>query len=60
LRLQAFEISKTAFQQKRKKIRTSLSSIISETNLEEIGIDSNLRADSVTPQQYLKIAEFLK
>ena len=60
LRLQAFEISKTAFQQKRKKIRTSLSSIISETDIEEIGIDSNLRADSVTPQQYLKIAEFLK
>ena len=57
VRLDAFEISKVAFQQRRKKVRTSLSSIISEGQLEELDIDINSRAGNLSPDDYLKIAK---
>ena len=57
IRLNAFEISKVAFQQRRKKVRTSLSSIISEEQLEDLDIDVNSRAGNLSPDDYLKIAK---
>ena len=57
IRLDAFEISKVAFQQRRKKVRTSLSSIISEEQLEELDIYINSRAGNVSPKEYLKLAK---
>ena len=57
IRLQAFEISKIAFQQKRKKVRTSLKTIISEDKLVELGIDPNSRASNLTPENYYDIAK---
>ena len=56
-RIRAFEISKIAFQQKRKKVRTSLKSIISEDRLLELGIDPNNRASNLTPENYYDIAK---
>ena len=56
-RIRAFEISKIAFQQKRKKVRTSLKSIISEDSLVELGIDPNNRASNLTPENYYDIAK---
>jgi 16S rRNA (adenine1518-N6/adenine1519-N6)-dimethyltransferase len=56
-RFHAFEISKVAFQQRRKKVRTSLSSIINEKQLEELNIDINSRAGNLSPNDYLKIAK---
>ena len=56
-RIRAFEISKIAFQQKRKKVKTSLKSIISEDRLVELGIDPNNRASNLTPENYYDIAK---
>ena len=44
-------------QQKRKKVRTSLKSIISEDRLVELGIDPNNRASNLTPKNYYDIAK---
>ena len=60
IRLKAFEISKIAFQQKRKKIRSSLSSIVNEDQLIKLNLDTNLRASDLSPEDYLLIAEELK
>jgi 16S rRNA (adenine1518-N6/adenine1519-N6)-dimethyltransferase len=57
IRLNAFEISKVAFQQRRKKVRTSLSSIINEEQLKDLDIDINSRAGNLSPDDYLKIAK---
>ena len=58
MRMKAFEIAKIAFQQKRKKVRTSLKSIISEDRLVELGIDPNNRASNLTPENYYDIAKW--
>lgn len=60
IRLLAFEISKIAFQQKRKKIRTSLTSFINEDHLLKINIDPNLRASDLSPEMYYEIAKELQ
>ena len=60
IRLLAFEISKIAFQQKRKKIRTSLTSFINEDHLLKINIDPNLRASDLSPKMYYEIAKELQ
>ena len=57
IRLKAFEISKIAFQQKRKKIRSSLSSIVNEDQLSKLNLDVNLRASDLSPEDFLLIAE---
>ena len=57
IRLKAFEISKIAFQQKRKKIRSSLSSIVNEDQLSKLNLDTNLRASDLSPEDFLLIAE---
>ena len=38
-------------------MRTSLSSIISEEQLEDLDIDVNSRAGNLSPNDYLKIAK---
>ena len=50
-------ISKIAFQQKRKKIRSSLSSIVNEDQLSKLNLDANLRASDLSPEDFLLIAE---
>ena len=55
IRIQAFEISKIAFQQKRKKIRSSLNTIINEEHLLKMNIDPNLRASDLSPDMYLSL-----
>ena len=56
-RFQAFEIAKIAFQQKRKKIRSSLKTILTESKLEELGLDPHSRAEELSPEDFYKIAE---
>ncbi len=60
LRFKAFEISKLAFQQKRKKIKTSLKSILNDEQFGELGLDSDNRASDLTPIDYLSIAELVR
>ena len=60
IRIQAFEISKIAFQQKRKKIRSSLNTIINEEYLSKMNIDPNLRASDLSPDMYYEIAKELQ
>ena len=53
-------ITRAAFSQRRKKIRTSLKNIISETDLtERLHIDVDLRAEQLSVNEYLKISEYL-
>ena len=56
-RIEAFEIAKVAFQQKRKKIRTALKEIVSENELIELNLDPNIRPSNLTPNDYLKLAK---
>ena len=60
LRLKAFEISKIAFQQKRKKIKTALNGYIDEETSEKLSLSLDLRPQELTPEDYLAIAENLK
>jgi len=54
-------ITRAAFSQRRKKIRTSLKNIISETDLaERLGIDVDLRAEQLSVNEYLKISEYIE
>ena len=54
-------ITRAAFSQRRKKIRTSLKGIISEADLtERLNIDVDLRAEQLSVNQYLKISEYLE
>ena len=60
MRMKAFEISKVAFQQKRKKIRSALKEIIKEDQLVSLNLDPNLRPGNLTPDDYLKLAMEIK
>ena len=54
-------ITRAAFSQRRKKIRTSLKNIIGEIDLaERLNIDVDLRAEQLSVNQYLKISEYLE
>ena len=54
-------ITRAAFSQRRKKIRTSLKNIICETDLaERLNIDVDLRAEQLSVNEYLKISEYLE
>ena len=57
MRMKAFEISKVAFQQKRKKIKTALKDYIDEESSKKLSLDLNLRLQELTPENYLAIAE---
>ena len=60
LRLKAFQISKVAFQQKRKKIKSALSEYLDEEMSEKLSLNLDLRPQELTPENYLAIAENLK
>tara|TARA_Y200000002_G_scaffold157412_1_gene130181 strand:+ start:3395 stop:4237 length:843 start_codon:yes stop_codon:yes gene_type:complete len=54
------QVTRAAFSQRRKKIKTSLRDLINEIDLiQKLGIDSNLRAEQLSVSQYLKISEYL-
>jgi 16S rRNA (adenine1518-N6/adenine1519-N6)-dimethyltransferase len=53
-------ITAAAFGLRRKKIKTSLARIISFADLQALNIDSNKRAEDLSVEEYLKIAEFLR
>ena len=54
------QVTRAAFSQRRKKIKTSLRDLINEIDLiQKLGIDSNLRAEQLAVSQYLKISEYL-
>ena len=57
IRFKAFEISKIAFQQKRKKIKTALRDYIDQEKAEKLLLDLNSRPQELTPNDYLSIAE---
>jgi 16S rRNA (adenine1518-N6/adenine1519-N6)-dimethyltransferase len=48
-----------AFNQRRKTLRNSLSNIVSQDVLAELGIDANLRAENLTLNQFIEIAQWL-
>ena len=59
-RLKALNLAKTAFQQRRKTIKKSLSSEqINFDRLRDIGINEKSRAEELTPEQYLLIANMV-
>ena len=54
-------ITRAAFSQRRKKIRTSLKDIISEVDLaQKLNIDIDLRAEQLSVNEYLRISEYLE
>ena len=59
-RLEAFKISKIAFQQKRKKIKSALQDLFTSEDLEKLGINPDDRPQKITPEQYLLLAQNLK
>lgn len=50
----------TAFMQRRKKVRSSLKSLLNDEAFKKLEIDSDKRAQDLTPDEYLKIARFLE
>ena len=54
-------ITRAAFSQRRKKIRTSLKNLISENDLGgRLNIDVDLRAEQLSVNEYLKISDYLE
>ncbi len=53
------KVTAAAFGLRRKKIRTSMASVIPEAELANLGIDSNKRAEDLTVSEYIQITEFL-
>ncbi len=50
----------TAFSQRRKTLRNSLKSIISEQEITSLNIDPSLRAESITLEEYAKLSLLIK
>ena len=48
-----------AFNQRRKTLRNSLSNLLDESQLKGLGIDPSLRAESLSLQQFIEIANWL-
>lgn len=53
------ELTKTAFHQRRKILRNSLSMLFNEKQLLQQGIDAKLRAENITIEQYCRLANIL-
>jgi len=53
------KVTAAAFGLKRKKIKTSMKSIISAEDLELLNIDANKRAEDLEVAEYIKITQFL-
>ncbi|MDA9645241.1 16S rRNA (adenine(1518)-N(6)/adenine(1519)-N(6))-dimethyltransferase RsmA [Candidatus Actinomarina] len=58
-RLEAFRLSKIAFQQKRKKVKSALQDFFSVEELEQLGINPDDRPQNLSPEQYLELAKSL-
>jgi len=52
-------LTKTAFSQRRKKMRNSIGKFISEMDESDLGIDLNRRPDSITPLEYLGLSRII-
>ncbi|MGP1947034.1 MAG: 16S rRNA (adenine(1518)-N(6)/adenine(1519)-N(6))-dimethyltransferase RsmA [Arsenophonus sp. NC-PG7-MAG3] len=52
-------ITTQGFNQRRKTIRNSLSDLFSEQDFEQLGIDSNCRAENISVENYCKLASRL-
>ena len=52
----AIEIAGTAFGQRRKMIRSSLGAMLSNEAIERVGINPTLRAEDLSPADYLRLA----
>ncbi len=52
-------ITTQGFNQRRKTIRNSLSDLFSEQDFEQLGIDSNHRAENISVENYCKLASRL-
>ena len=48
-----------AFNQRRKTIHNSLSSLFSDEDLQKVGLDFNLRAENINLEQYVQLANLL-
>ena len=55
-----FDIVKSAFEARRKMIRSSLNNYLSEKDFASIGIDSKSRAENLTVENYLSISRYVK
>ena len=53
------QITRLAFQQRRKKIRNSISQILTEDHLKDCPIDLERRPDSLRPADYVELAKFI-
>lgn len=59
-RLEAFNLSKIAFQQKRKKIKSALQEYFSVDELEKLGINPDDRPQKLTPELYCLFIKGIK
>ena len=50
------ELVRLAFGNRRKTLKNSLAGLIDETNFLETGIDANLRAQNLSPENYMRLA----
>ncbi|CCQ09454.1 SSU rRNA (adenine(1518)-N(6)/adenine(1519)-N(6))-dimethyltransferase [Pseudoalteromonas luteoviolacea B = ATCC 29581] len=48
-----------AFNQRRKTLRNSLSNLLSEAELSQLGIDATLRAENISLNQFIEISNYL-
>jgi 16S rRNA (adenine1518-N6/adenine1519-N6)-dimethyltransferase len=48
-----------AFNQRRKTLRNSLSNLLNEEEIAQLGIDATLRAENISLEQYIAIANYL-
>ena len=55
-----FDIVKSAFEARRKMIKSSLNNYLSEKDFVNIGIDSKSRAENLTIENYLSISRYVK
>jgi 16S rRNA (adenine1518-N6/adenine1519-N6)-dimethyltransferase len=54
---QAIRMAGTAFQQRRKMVRSSLRDLVAAAAFESVGIDPTRRAEDLSPDDYLRLAE---
>ena len=52
-------VVRQAFSMRRKTLRNTLKSMIATENIDNLGIDSNLRPERLTLEEYVKIADFV-
>ncbi len=53
------QVVATAFSQRRKMLRNTLKSLLDDASFEELGIDPRQRAEDLTVEDYIRIANFL-